>query len=319
MPVNPPPFYVSFTDKKSFKSALTKDVIDKYWAEIESLTYKNLPPAVSQRVIATLFGYNPKFIGAFIKNENRYYRSFSIKSGKKKRKINAPKVALKVIQKWFSYHISNAVKYQIDNSVYGFIEGRSAPLAAKQHCNSTWVYNIDIANYFPSISVKKVNEVLLNVGYSEHASSIIASLCCFKEALAQGSPASPVISNLAFKNQDQLLKKLAKEYSIRYTRYADDIVFSGTASPPDNLQSEVRKIIKDGGWSIAENKEHLAKLPHRLKVHGLLVHGEKPRLTKGYRNKIRAYRHLLNKGKVIEEDENRIKGHLYYAFSVENI
>lgn len=58
-------------------------------------------------------------------------------------------------------------------------------------------------------------------------------------------------------------------------------------------------------------------LPNRLKVHGLLVHGEKVRLTKGYRNRIRAYKHLYGKDKIKDEDVKRIVGHITYASQVE--
>lgn len=71
------------------------------------------------------------------------------------------------------------------------------------------------------------------------------------------------------------------------------------------------------GWVIADEKEHLAELPNRLKVHGLLVHGPKPRMTKGYRNRIRAYRHLIENGKIKSEDIDKVKGHLAYAAQVE--
>jgi len=73
------------------------------------------------------------------------------------------------------------------------------------------------------------------------------------------------------------------------------------------------------GWEISEKKEYYAERPNRLKVYGLLVHGERPRLTKGYRNRIRAFRHLLEAEKITEEDLKRIKGHLAYAQSVEDI
>ena len=73
-------------------------------------------------------------------------------------------------------------------------------------------------------------------------------------------------------------------------------------------------------WKLAANKEHLAdaKKGQRLKVHGLLVHGEKPRLTKGYRKKIRAYKHLLATDRVKPEHRRRIIGHIKFAESVDN-
>ena len=61
-----------------------------------------------------------------------------------------------------------------------------------------------------------------------------------------------------------------------------------------------------------------AEAPKRLKVHGLLVHGDRPRLTKGYRNRIRAFNHMLKAGKVLDKDVNRLSGHIKYSKSVDD-
>jgi hypothetical protein len=206
-----------------------------------------------------------------------------------------------------------------DDAVYGFVAGRSALQAAAVHCNAHWVYSLDIENFFPSTSQQKVTIALIDIGYPTHAAELISSLCCYLGNLAQGSPASPVISNLVFSPYDKQLRNIAQKTNSRFTRYADDIVFSGTEEPPPNLKQEVCKIITDAGWAISERKEKLSRLPHRLKVHGLLVHGTKPRLTKGYRKRLRAFSHLLQNGLVKDEDLSRIKGHLSYAQSVERL
>ena len=93
----------------------------------------------------------------------------------------------------------------------------------------------------------------------------------------------------------------------------------GKGEFPEGIKTSVRTVIESQGWKIAEQKERFAKRPNRLKVHGLLVHGEKPRLTKGYRNKIRAFKHLLANERVTSEDIARLKGHISYARSIDNI
>ena len=164
-------------------------------------------------------------------------------------------------------------------------------MAAAAHCGARWIYSLDIANFFPTTSMRDVAEALEQIGYPPRSARLVASLCCYKEHLAQGSPASPVLSNLVFSQWDQRLTEIATETHSRYTRYVDDLVFSGTQSMPKNLKTRVHPVIDETGWKIAEGKEHIATLPHRLKVHGLLVHGTAPRLTKGYRNRIRAISH----------------------------
>ncbi|MFP3599937.1 hypothetical protein, partial [Chryseobacterium sp. SIMBA_029] len=85
---------------------------------------------------------------------------------------------------------------------------------------------------------------------------------------------------------------------------------SGRGQPPDDLKAFVRQTIEAGGWKLSERKEKLATKPNRLKVHGLLVDGDSPRLTKGYRHRIRALTHLLEKGSVSPETMPMVLGHI---------
>jgi retron-type reverse transcriptase len=204
-----------------------------------------------------------------------------------------------------------------DDSVFGFVKGRSATMAAARHCGAEWVYSVDIADFFPSTPASRVEASLTQLGYPEHGAELITKLCCYAGTLSQGSPASPVLSNLVFREVDDELNSLTKKHCLRYTRYADDIVFSSTGPFPEVLKSEVRAAIESRQWRVAEKKERFSKRPNRLKVHGLLVHGSRPRLTKGYRSKIRAFRHMLDAGKVKDEDLARLRGHLSYARAVD--
>ena len=315
--MNPPPFLVNFSAVEHFLKALPEEVHGLYAQDFQQLCAKRLPPVVSIRCLATLFGYSPKFTGALYRRTEKYYRTFTIPKGKKRRIINAPKVALKVIQKWFGFHLAEAVEFS--NCVYGFIKGRSAIEAATLHCGAGWVYSIDITDFFPSTPVQSVATALVELGYPSHGAELIAKLCCYNGGLAQGSPASPVLSNLVFREADADLVAVAQKYGLHFTRYADDVVFSGKGDFPEEIKPIVRAVIESRGWKIAAAKERLAKRPNRLKVHGLLVHGEKPRLTKGYRNRIRAFKHLLAKEAIDPEDLARVMGHLSYAQSVSKI
>lgn len=312
--MNPPPFLISFSNSDQFLKELSEDLRLEFQDEFSRLASKKLPPIVSIRCLATLFGFSPRFVGAIFHHPEHYYRSFAIHKGKKKRMIQAPKVALKVIQKWFGFHLAEITAF--NDCVYGFIKGRSAIMAAAVHCRSQWIYSVDIKDFFPTTPKRMVQNALINLGYSEHGAEIAAQLCCYKGALAQGSPASPVLSNLVFQKADSQLQVLANSYGLKYTRYADDITFSGQSEVPQQLKNQVREIIISHGWVISEAKEILAHLPNRLKVHGLLVHGLKPRLTKGYRNRIRAYEHMLKGGKIKATDIAKVLGHLSFSKSI---
>lgn len=313
--MEPAPLLVSFTSLPRALAALPSEIVDRHRDEISQLVEKGYPPAVSIRCIATLFGVSSDFIGALAHHPDNYYRSFTIKTGSKRRNINAPRVALKVLQKWIGHHVSHS--YTWPNAVMGFVPGRSAILGASVHCPARWVYTIDIRDFFQSTHADTLVYPLSQLGYSAHAIEIITSLCTYYGTLPQGAPSSPALSNLAFASADERLIEYAHASNIKYTRYADDLVFSGQDAIPKDIQDFVRGVISSYGWEIAEEKERLSKAPQRLKVYGLLVHGDAPRLTKGYRNRLRAYRHLLKNNKIASKDLPKVLGHLAYAKSVD--
>lgn len=224
---------------------------------------------------------------------------------------------MKIIQKWFGHHLAEAIK--LDPLVFGFVTGKSAPLAALHHVNAKWVYSVDIKDFFNSTPSEQVTSALTGLGYSIHATELLIGLLCYKDYLPQGSPASPVLSNLVFQKVDAKLKAIAQKHDVRFTRYADDIVFSGIDNFPDGIMNEVKELFTNTCWQLSKEKEYFAELPKRLKVHGLLVHQDLPRLTKGYRNKIRAYKHLVNSNKVNENDLSRLLGHINYANSIDKL
>jgi hypothetical protein len=313
--MNAPPFLVNFSSLEEYLRALPIELQTIYGGEIGHLVAQQLPPIVSMRCLGALFGFSAQFIGTLFFHTERYYRLFQIKKGKKIRTIQAPRVALKVIQKWFGHHLASSLTFH--ESVFGFVSGRSTVQAAAVHCGAKWIYSVDIKDFFPSTSMQTVIIALMNVGYGRPGAELIAKLCCYKGALSQGSPASPILSNLTFKQIDEELFKLSRRYDIHFTRYADDIVFSGMNSFPSDIKDEIVSIVQSMGWMLSRNKEYYAERPGRLKVYGLLVSGQRPRLTKGYRNRIRAFTHLLAEGRISDKDVSRVKGHLSYANSIE--
>lgn len=282
---------------------------------IGQLVAKGLPPVTSDRALAAMLGVNVGLIWSIVNRRHRYYRTFDIPKGKDVRKITAPRVVLKVIQKWLSVHFQAI--YERPPHVFGFVPGVSHIDAAACHLNAKWVLGIDIENFFPSTPENMVKESLLRIGYPEEGASLIASLACFQSYLAQGAPTSPTLSNIVFAPLDAELSALAQGHKLRFTRYADDIVLSGTGDVPEGLVEKICSLLTETPWRIADHKTHLGVLPARLKVHGLLVHGSKVRLTKGYRNKLRAFKHLNDKGAVKPEDIPRVRGHLSYASVVD--
>lgn len=295
--------------------ALGQDCSPDEAAEIQRLFDLGLPPVTSIAALSVLFGYNPGFIWSLVHRTRRHYRSFRIPKGVGFREINAPHVALKAIQKWLGHHFQTL--WHPNENIFGFVPGRSHIGAASKHLGATWVYSVDIENFFPSVSTDRVRDALTKLGYrSEQSLNILSKLCCLGGALAQGAPSSPVLSNIALQAADEQLSAIARRDGVRFTRYADDIVFSGTGELREALLHEIKEVLRSEGWLLANRKEEFSRLPSRLKVHGLLIHGDRVRLTKGYRNRIRAYKHLLATRPAIR-DEAIIRGHLNFAAQIE--
>ena len=187
------------------------------------------------------------------------------------------------------------------------------------HLGADWIASVDIEDFFPSTNQKEISDALTALGYQTPASlDILSKLCSFRGRLSQGAPTSPVISNIALNRLDFMLVEIAKRYDAKFTRYADDIVFSGRGATPQGLVDGIKDVFIGASWVLSERKHHVAHLPQRLKVHGLLVHQQELRLTKGYRNKIRAYKHLQSTNKIAPHDMRRIIGHLNFATQIEN-
>ncbi|WP_165772027.1 reverse transcriptase family protein [Niveispirillum lacus] len=289
-------------------------------AEIGRLSAAGLPPITSLNALSVMTGYNPGFVWALANRTARYYRVFEIPKGRGTRQIEAPRVALKLIQKWLCHHFS--AKWQPLDAVHGFVPGRSHLTAASVHLRAEWILSIDLENFFPSTPIDQIRGSLRKLGYQDgDGLELIANLLSFRGRLSQGAPTSPVISNIALSDIDGILSDIARNFRIRFTRYADDITFSGISGVqlPDELLASVREQFVGTPWRISERKIHIAKSPARLKVHGLLVHGDELRLTKGYRNRLRAYRHLMQLGRIDASDLGKVTGHMNYASQIERL
>ena len=121
---------------------------------------------------------------------------------------------------------------------------------AKQHINKALIINIDIKDFFPSITYKRVFKIFHYIGYSIQVSHLLTKLCTnSRNVLPQGVPTSPSLSNLTLLKLDKRLSKLADKFDFTYSRYADDLTFSGDASIIKYIKT-ISKIIKEEGFSL---------------------------------------------------------------------
>lgn len=288
---------------------------DEEAAQILELIACRLPPVTSMHCLATMLGVNPGVVWSLVSRPERYYRTFDIPKGRGTRKIAAPRVALKIIQKWLGYHFARAVPPP--PHVYGFVPGRSHIGAAYVHCGAEWALSVDITNFFQTTPASLVTSALERLGYNKEVAAPLTSLTCYLGFLAQGAPSSPALSNLCFAETDAALVSLSQRHACRITRYADDIVLSGQGSMPTDLRDELRSVFDATPWQLAPEKERVQPLKGRIKIHGLVVHGPRIRTTKGYRNKLRAYAHILSTHGERATGRHVLIGHVQYAQHVE--
>ena len=139
------------------------------------------------------------------------------------------------------------------------------------HVGKKLVINIDLKDFFPSIGYKEIYKIFRYIGYTDGVSKLLTKLCTnVQDVLPQGSPASPSLSNLVSLKLDKRLSRLAESIGADYTRYADDITFSGNDSIKQYAEL-IRKIINEEGYEVNEDKFRLQYSFQRQEVTGLVV------------------------------------------------
>ena len=237
-------------------------------------------------------------------NKNRYV-TFQVPKKKKGefRTIDAPCAGLKMIQR--ALNLIFQTIYAPHEAAMGFVPHRSVVTNARVHMGQKYVYNIDLKDFFPSITSGRLFKRLQVAPFcmDKKMASIVTDLCCYtnadgKNVLPQGAPTSPTITNFISEHLDRKLSKLARAYGMKYTRYADDITFSCSS----NMFAEDGKFCKSLR-NIIENEEHFkintdkTRLCHsgeRQEVTGLTVN-EQPNVKREYIKQIRLYLHLWEK------------------------
>lgn len=229
------------------------------------------------------------------------------------RRINAPKSNLKRIQGRLKPHLD--ALYAPRASAHGFIADRSTITNAAEHLGKRWVLNIDLQDFFPSISLRRVEGLLKARPYSLNptVASAIARLATHEGRLPVGSPLSPTLSNMICQTMDRDLQKLAGASHAWYSRYADDLTFSSnTPEFPATLATwdgshwgagpSLTRIIGARGFLINQKKVRLQHRSTRQTVTGLVVN-EKANVPREYVRNLRATMHCWQKhGYLVAEE-----------------
>ena len=276
---------------KAIKSAYSEDEISACLEYAKPLIISDLPVIYNTANLAALVGYRTNYLKRSVKYTSYYYREFFIKkSNGKLRRLVEPLPSLKEIQNW----ILNNILYKVKVSRYAkaYVRERNLIENVKFHKGQPAVLKLDISDFFGSIRLDHVETIFRDLGYSSNVANLLAKLCCNDEVLPQGAPTSPYLSNLYLRSFDETLSKYCNENEIRYTRYADDLTFSGKKDSL-NIIEFVEHQLSVIDLVLNHKKEKLMLRNERQLITGIVVN-DKLQVPKKDRNFIRNEVHFLS-------------------------
>jgi RNA-directed DNA polymerase len=237
------------------------------------------------------------------------------------RVIEAPKARLKEIQRSILHEILTQVP--VHEAAHGFVERRSVITAAAAHTGHAAVLRIDLKDFFASIRAARVYGVFTTLGYPLAVAHMLTGLCtnvipqmvwaAMPEAhdpqgvsaryllgrslatphLPQGAPTSPALANLIAYRLDRRLAGLARSFGAEYTRYADDLTFSGSRiliMRRALVEQAVGRIAAEEGFTVNAAKSRLQPQASRQTVCGVVVNS-RPNLARGEYEQLKAILH----------------------------
>lgn len=254
-----------------------------------------------------------------------YHRKQLPKKGGGCRSLSIPDAVLKRIQR----QIANVLLIHMPVSRYAraYCPGSSILKNALPHIGKPVLLKLDILHFFDSIRYSDVKErVFPREIYGENIRILLAMLCYYQDALPQGAPSSPAITNILMFEFDELVGTWCRERGIAYTRYCDDMTFSGEFDPEEVIRF-VRGALKKMGLLLNGRKTRIQRAGQRQTVTGIVVN-EKPGVPREYREKLRQElyycrrfgiaEHLRRTGQEIPEREYalRLLGQVQYVLQI---
>lgn len=277
---------------------------------------ENLKKTTSLTELAVLLGYKPKALSYILYKipQINKYKEFTIpKKNGGERRIKAPVDKVKHLQRRLADllnqcfdEISQKEGHKKSLS-HGFRKDHSISTNANNHTNKRHVFNIDLQDFFPSINFGRVRGFFIKNSHFElnpKIATIIAQIACHNNELPQGSPCSPIISNLIGHLLDIRMANFAKKTKCTYSRYADDLTFSTNRKEfPEKIALQnngnewassrmLKKEIEKVGFTVNEKKTSLQYKTSRQIATGLVVN-KKVNIKKEYYRQTRSMCHSL--------------------------
>lgn len=310
------------------------------------LKKNSLPLIETDRELAALLGLSYKELRFLVYHrdvlkKDHYYRYEIPKKNGGVRKIAAPKAGLKKAQHKILTEILE--KLSVSPYAHGFLKSKSVVTGAKTHATEPeLVINMDLENFFPTITYVRVRGLFEGFGYSGYIASLLAMICTYCERmeleikgevcyvktsdriLPQGSPASPMITNVICRQLDYRIAGLAKKYEYVYSRYADDMSFTlEKGKEVKNIGSflfYLTKIIEQEGFHVNTSKTRLIRKSQCQSITGVVINGEQigvsSKWVKNFRSLLHHARKQLEEGSLSSETKNKISGRIAWLKSV---
>lgn len=260
-------------------------------------------------------GISAKTLYAVSNNLGKHYRKAKIpKKCSGFRNLSVPDEVLKTIQKRISEIL--LIHMPISQYAKAYCFGSSTIRNAKHHIGKQVVLKLDILHFFDSIRYSTVKDkVFPEEIYAEPIRILLTMLCYHKDTLPQGAPSSPAITNIILYEFDELVGQWCRNQGIAYTRYCDDMTFSGNFNPVEIIQF-VRLELNKMGFLLNEQKTKIQCSSQQQAVTGIVVN-EKLSIPADYRRKLRqelyycrkfgVREHLQKMGLEIPEDTYRMQ------------
>lgn len=261
--------------------------------------------------------------------ESHYHYKWIRKRSGGLRLIEAPKEELKAAQLKVLCGILDVVPAH--PAAHGFVSGRSIVTNAEPHVGSRFLLKMDLENFYPSVKYSRVVAIFRSFGFSREVSLWLARLTVtappwgldapkknweywqlMTPHLPQGAPTSPALANLSAFGLDVRLSGLAKSFNLRYTRYADDLTFSGPGISIPALHDFIplsTKIIVEERFQVNRKKRKVIRDSQRQSVTGVVVN-EKVNVSRQDYDRLKAILH--NCIKHGPESQNR-DGHAEFS------
>jgi RNA-directed DNA polymerase len=237
------------------------------------------------------------------------------------RLVAAPKPRLKEIQRRLLRHVGNGIR--LHDAAHGCVRGRSVRTAVAPHVGAHVVIRLDLESFFPTISAARVRGQLMALGLDPTIAELVTGLCTtavpvrvWRDVprptdvaaldgharlggllrvphIPQGAPTSPALANAVAFGLDRRLYALAERFGARYTRYVDDLTFSGHSflqTHRHRFVDQAGAIVLDEGFRVAHRKTAVLTHAGRLSALGA-VFNDHPTLARPERDRLRAIVH----------------------------